>query len=326
MRRRWIPLWAQTIRFRLTVTYSAVLFGLAALLLGGVFLTLRTNAEAAPLNTITVQKTYRDSAGELQIKEGHSFLAADIRSVEAAVNYKSIKRLQTYSLAALGGLFVASLGTGWWLSGRVLRPVRQITTAAQEISATDLSRRIALKGPRDELRTLADTVDGMLGRLEDAFAAQRQMVDDASHELRNPLAVIQANVDAVLADDTATPESRAQASAIVTRALRRMTQLVEDLLASARRSSPAFVDTDVDLAAIAHEAAEEYAVLATRPAAGVWPGRGRRCAGAAAGGRQPAVERRPPRARRESTGACRRQPERLGVHRRPGRRAGDRRR
>jgi len=86
-----------------------------------------------------------------------------------------------------------------------LRPVRRITEAAQELSATDLSRRIALDGPRDELRSLADTVDDMLERLESAFVAQRQLVDDASHELRNLLAVIQANGDAVLAHDDAPP-------------------------------------------------------------------------------------------------------------------------
>ena len=80
-----------------------------------------------------------------------------------------------------GGLLILSLGTGWWLSGRALRPVRQITATAQDISATDLSRRIALDGPRDELKTLADTVDDMLGRLESAFVSQRQLVDDASH-------------------------------------------------------------------------------------------------------------------------------------------------
>jgi signal transduction histidine kinase len=119
-----------------------------------------------------------------------------------------------------------------------------------------------LEGPKDELRNLADTVDDMLERLESAFVAQRQLVDDASHELRNPLAVIQANVDAVLAHDDTPPEDRAQATAIVARAIQRMTRLVEDLLASARRSSPAFVDADVDLAAIAGEAAEEYSILA----------------------------------------------------------------
>ncbi|MEV5963366.1 HAMP domain-containing sensor histidine kinase [Kribbella sp. NPDC051952] len=255
------PPWTQTIRFRLTLTYSAVLIVLSALLLGGVYLALSQILDAKPLNQIEVQKYYKDHEGVLHLKDGQVIQAAEISSLQSAVNYQTLESLRNYSAAGMAGLFLVSLGTGWWLSGRALRPVRRITATAQEISATDLSRRIALDGPRDELKTLADTVDDMLGRLESAFVSQRQLVDDASHELRNPLAVIQANVDAVLAHDDTPPEDRAQATAIVSRAIQRMTRLVEDLLASARRSSPAFVDADVDLAAIAGEAAEEYELL-----------------------------------------------------------------
>jgi signal transduction histidine kinase len=257
-----LPPWTQTIRFRLTVAYSAVLIGLSALVLGGLYFALSAYLDPTPLDPITVNKVYRDHEGNLKAKAGQTFQAAELSSIESAVNYKTLQTLRNYSAAGMGALFLVSLGTGWWLSGRALRPVRQITATAQDISATDLSRRIALQGPRDELRNLADTVDDMLGRLESAFVAQRQLVDDASHELRNPLAVIQANVDAVLAHDDTPPDDRAQATAIVSRAIQRMTRLVEDLLASARRSSPAFVDADVDLAAIAGEAAEEYALLA----------------------------------------------------------------
>ncbi|MEV0796732.1 HAMP domain-containing sensor histidine kinase [Kribbella sp. NPDC050281] len=256
------PPWTQTIRFRLTLTYSAILIALSALLLGGVYLTLSQLLDPKPLDQIQVNKVYKDAEGNLKLKQGQVIQAAEISSVESAVNYQTLQTLRNYSAAGMGVLFLVSLGTGWWLSGRALRPVRRITATAQEISATDLSRRIALGGPHDELRNLSDTVDDMLGRLESAFVAQRQLVDDASHELRNPLAVIQANVDAVLAHDDTPPEDRAQATAIVSRAIQRMTRLVEDLLASARRSSPAFVDADVDLAAIAGEAAEEYELLA----------------------------------------------------------------
>ncbi|TWD81971.1 signal transduction histidine kinase [Kribbella amoyensis] len=257
-----LPGWAQTIRFRLTLTYSAVLIALSALLLGGLYFALSAYLDPKPLNPITVNKVHRGADGELKVKEGYIIQAAELSSIESAVNYRTLETLRNYSAAGMGVLFLVSLGTGWWLSGRALRPVRRITATAQEISATDLSRRIALDGPKDELRNLSDTVDDMLGRLESAFVAQRQLVDDASHELRNPLAVIQANVDAVLAHDDTPPDDRAQATAIVSRAIQRMTRLVEDLLASARRNSPAFVDADVDLAAIAGEAAEEYALLA----------------------------------------------------------------
>lgn len=257
-----LPTWTQTIRFRLTVAYSVVLIGLSALMLVGLYFALSAYLDPEPLDPITVSKTYKDHNGNLKAKPGQTFQAADLSTIESAVNYETLQTLRNYSAAGMGVLLLVSLGTGWWLSGRALRPVRRITATAQDISATDLSRRIALEGPKDELRNLADTVDEMLERLESAFVAQRQLVDDASHELRNPLAVIQANVDAVLAHDDTPPEDRAHATAIVARAIQRMTRLVEDLLASARRSSPAFVDADVDLAAIAGEAAEEYALLA----------------------------------------------------------------
>ncbi|MFF1818454.1 sensor histidine kinase [Kribbella sp. NPDC058245] len=256
-----LPPFTQTIRFRLTLTYSAVLIALSALVLGGVYFALRAYLNPQPLNPITVKPYYKDHSGKIQVQVGSKFEAADIASFQSAVNFQTLETLRNYSAAGMGALFLVSLGTGWWLSGRALRPVRRITETAQEISATDLSRRIALEGPRDELRNLGDTVDDMLERLESAFVAQRQLVDDASHELRNPLAVIQANVDAVLAHDDTPSEERAQATAMVSRAIQRMTRLVEDLLASARRSSPAFVDADVDLATIASEAAEEYDLL-----------------------------------------------------------------
>ncbi|MGC7094562.1 sensor histidine kinase [Amycolatopsis lurida] len=254
-----LPGWTRTVRFRLAATYSAVLLGLTAVVVAGVYLVLSAVLEAGPLESSP--KMAKDDQGNWTVTEGARFDATDMAAVEAAANYKTLGVLRDLSWQAIAVLFVASLLTGWWLAGRALRPVRRITSTAREISATDLSRRIALDGPRDELRELAETIDGMLARLEAAFAVQRQLVDDASHELRNPLAVVQANVDAVLAMDDTTPAARANAVALVTRAMGRMTQLVEDLLSTARRSSPAFVDVEVDLAAIGAEAADEYALL-----------------------------------------------------------------
>ncbi|ONK09398.1 Sensor kinase CusS [Streptomyces sp. MP131-18] len=256
-----MPGWAQTIRFRLTVTYSAVLFGLAALVVLTVYLALSATLDAQPLDPIEVPDLSYDQTGWV-IEEGASFRAADFESVEKASYHKTLRLLRSLSLQAIGVLFLASLVTGWWLSGRALRPVREITSTARDISATDLSRRIALDGPRDELRTLAETLDSMLGRLEEAFAAQRQVVGDASHELLNPLAVIRTTVEAVLAPDDVSPDERARASAAVVRATALMTRLIEDLLASSRRNSPAFVDAEIDLAVLADGVAEEYASAA----------------------------------------------------------------
>jgi signal transduction histidine kinase len=133
---------------------------------------------------------------------------------------------------------------------------------AEEISVSDLARRIDLDGPDDELRQLADTLDRMLERLQEAFETQRDLVGDAPHELRNPLATIRANVDAILAHHDVSPAERAASAAAVERATTRMTRLVEDLLASARRHSPAFDETAFDLAGLVSEVTDEYAVLA----------------------------------------------------------------
>ena len=83
---------------------------------------------------------------------------------------------------------VASVWVAWLLAGRVLSPLRSITSAAREISATSLDRRLALDGPDDELKELGDTFDRLLERLDASFSAQRQFVANASHELRTPLA------------------------------------------------------------------------------------------------------------------------------------------
>jgi signal transduction histidine kinase len=255
------PVWTQTIRFRLAATYSLVLFALAALVLVGVYTVVKESVDAAPLNPITVQKV-KEVDGRLVPREGEQFQAADLASVQQAVNHKALELMRDASAVALGGLLVASFGVGWWLAGRVLRPVQRVTATAREIGATDLSRRIALDGPRDELRDLADTVDEMLGRLDRAFAAQRQMIDDASHELRNPLAIIQINLDAVLSRDDVDAAERRRASTVTARATQRMGSLIEDLLAAARRAAPAFTDTDVDLGRVAEEAADAFALLA----------------------------------------------------------------
>jgi signal transduction histidine kinase len=142
--------------------------------------------------------------------------------------------------------------------------VEAITRTAQEIGATDLSRRIGATGPRDELRTLADTIDGMLDRLDRAFTAERRLIEDVSHELRNPVMVVQANVEAVLGNEQADEAQRAEATAVVLGATSRMSRLLEDLLATARFRSEAFADREVDLAALAEGAVRDNRAVAER--------------------------------------------------------------
>jgi signal transduction histidine kinase len=248
---------ARSIRFRLTVVYSTVLFALAGAALAVTYFAVARTTEPQPLTERTA-KYY----------ENYQFIrtttVAEISEIESAVNFTTLQNLRDYSLIALGGLFIASLGIGWVLSGRVLRPVGAITQAARHIQATDLSRRIHLTGPRDELRDLADTIDSMLDRLDDAFQSQRQLIDDASHELRSPLAIIRTSLDASLTVASATDAERQRAVAVVDRATTRMSRLVEDLLATARRDAGALADTDVELAAVARDAGEEFGTFPFR--------------------------------------------------------------
>ena len=99
---------------------------------------------------------------------------------------------------ALGVMAVVSVGLGWLMAGRVLRPVRTMTATARHISEENLDARLALSGPDDELKNLADTFDGLLGRLEGAFESQRRFVANASHEMRTPLAMMRTSLDVAL--------------------------------------------------------------------------------------------------------------------------------
>jgi signal transduction histidine kinase len=117
----------------------------------------------------------------------------------------TLAHLLQYSVITLVAVTILAALAGWIVAGRVLRPVHQITAAARTASERNLSARVALTGPRDELRELADTFDDMLGRLQAAFEGQRRFIANASHELRTPLTVMRATVDVVLAKPAPAP-------------------------------------------------------------------------------------------------------------------------
>ena len=110
--------------------------------------------------------------------------ANGVRAGAAAQRSTTLTHLLTYSLLTLTGVIVLAVVAGWIVAGRILRPVHELTAAARAASEQNLSQRIALQGPRDELRELADTFDTMLERLDRAFTSQRQFIANASHELR----------------------------------------------------------------------------------------------------------------------------------------------
>ncbi len=211
-----LPPWAGSIRVRLTVLYAVLVFGLSALVTGGVYLGLRLSLSDEPVSrTFNITRVVRTPQGTVEVPQGT--VRAEIQGLEAEVNDRALDELAKWSLLALAAAALAGVGVGWFAAGRVLRPVDRITGVAREIQATDLSRRIDLDGPDDEMKELADTFDGMLGRLDEAFAGQRHFFQEASHELRNPLAVIRANLDVALADDDASADELRTAAELAAR-------------------------------------------------------------------------------------------------------------
>lgn len=173
---------------------------------------------------------------------------------------RALASLRQSTLLALTALFFGSFVTGWWLSGRVLAPIRGITEVAQGITATDLGKRIALGGPRDELRDLGDTFDSMLDRLEVAFDDRRRFVAETSHELRNPLAVARTNLEMAL--DGGTDAEVRRAATIAHDATERMSELVDHLLDQARAGIPVAASEPVDLRDVATATVGEHDAIA----------------------------------------------------------------
>jgi signal transduction histidine kinase len=252
-----LPGWMRSVRFRFTLLYSTVLFALAALLVASLYLGLSLSLRDDQVSRSTI-RVFELGDGGLSARD----VPVDPRSFERRVNEHALASLRNFSFGALGALFVASLGVGWVLAGRVLSPIERISAVAREIQATNLSRRIGLAGPDDELKRLADTFDDMLTRLDAAFTAQRRFVADASHELRNPLAIIQTNIDVALADPEPSGERLRRAALVVRRASGRMSRVVDDLLALARSEAPSARRSDVDLGRLVRDAREEFAAPA----------------------------------------------------------------
>ena len=145
-------------------------------------------------------------------------------------------RLLLWSLVPVVGA-IACIG-GYWLSGRALKPVQDVTAAALMISIENLSGRLPVPATGDEIARLAEVLNSMLGRLESAVKTLSQFAADASHELRTPLAVIRTTAELALRRGR-TPESYRESLQSVVAEAQRMTQLVEDLLTLARSDTTA---------------------------------------------------------------------------------------
>ncbi len=168
----------------------------------------------------------------------------------------TLAHLLAYSLLGLAGVTLLAALAGWIVAGRILRPVHRLTAAARAASEQNLSQRIALQGPRHELRELADTFDTMLERLDRAFTSQRQFIANASHELRTPLTVMRTAMDVVLAKPEPTRDELVSMATEVHQAVDHAERLIEVLLILARNEQARVLADPLDLAAVAEDALE----------------------------------------------------------------------
>jgi len=164
-----------------------------------------------------------------------------------------------FALLGLAVMTAVSGGLGWYMAGRVLRPVQVITETARRASEQHLGERLALTGARDELRELGDTFDDMLERLDTAFATQRRFVANASHELRTPLTVMRTAIDVTLAKPSPTAQQLTDMAVRVRRSIDKAESMIEALLTLAVSDQGKLSTEYTDLATWAEDALDSAA-------------------------------------------------------------------
>ena len=249
-----------SVRLRLTLVYGSLFLVAGAVLLLLNYALVRSNLPSPDMDVQGLGPTEALLPGpELEPLQG----IGDEASQERAETFRrraerfrqqTLDQLVVQSGIALGVMSVASLGLGWLMAGRVLRPLKEITATAQRLSEENLHERIDLGGPDDELKELADTFDAMLARLDAAFDAQRRFIANASHELRTPLAIEQAMIEVALADPDADVDALRALAEKVHRVSARNQRLTESLLLLARSERAVESSEVVDLARAATEA------------------------------------------------------------------------
>lgn len=262
-----MPVFTKTVRFRLTVWYSSLLLVFGVAFVVALNLAVRLDQPEVVLRGYQVNELewqpVRNGPG--QAISGFTPVMTPryiLEEAESQIQSNNLTRLRNWSLLAVVGLAVASGVGGYVFSGMMLRPVREITKVASEISATNLSRRINHQGPEDELWALAQTFDSMIDRLETSFERQRQFVQDASHELRTPLAAIRTNIEVTEMDPDASPEEYRSLLETVKSQTERLTRLSEDLLFLTSEGGEAPDQDPVEVDAILREVVRQLATFA----------------------------------------------------------------
>jgi signal transduction histidine kinase len=255
--------WPQKVRTRLTLLYAGLFFVAGSALLG---LTYGLVASSLPASSggseYTKQQLAKLSFACTKVNKPDPGTLAQCRKAFNAGStagsdsqrQRALTSLLLFSLVGLGAMTIASGGLGWVMSGRVLRPVRVITETARRASEQHLGERLALTGARDELKELADTFDGMLERLDQAFTAQRRFVANASHELRTPLTVMRTAIDVTLAKPSRTQQQLEDMAVRVRRSIDRAEAMIGALLTLAVSDQGPASSEFIDLATLAEDA------------------------------------------------------------------------
>lgn len=231
-----VPTFAKTIRFRLTLWYAALLLLFIILFVIGLNLTMEHFGPSGrfPHNPEIVRQ----------------------------IRIENQELLRNYSLIGLAGLVLFGAGGGYFLSRRMLKPVDRVSSLAARISSTNLKERINYQGPDDEMKRLADTFDDMLGRLESAFESQKQFIQDASHELRTPIAIAQTNIEVAEMEGKATARDYKRLMEVLKMSLGRMNKLSDNLLLLSEGEQSRVKWSVVDMSVLLEEVIEETSAKA----------------------------------------------------------------
>ena len=223
----------RSVRWRLAAVYGALSILSAAVVVTGTYSWEASAASVQPATPAPPAPSGQQSPlAQAQARIGQ--LEYQVTALSDRAHSINSHGLLAAVAVVLGLTAIASLILGWLLAGRILRPLRKITTATRSISEDDLGRRLAIPGPANELTDLADTIDALLARLQAAFDAQRQFVANASHELRTPLTLERALLEVALADPAATATTLRSTCEEVLVAGQDQERLIEALLTLAR--------------------------------------------------------------------------------------------
>jgi signal transduction histidine kinase len=219
----------RTVRLRLALLYGGLFFISGAVLLGLIYGAV-SHTHGGYVRVFPAPFAGSSSTPEPLKVPPPLPRGVSVKVVDSNQRSADLHVLAIVSLSALVLMAGVSMGLGWLIAGRVLRPLRTITSAARDISATSLHRRLALEGPDDEFKELGETFDGLLGRLDASFQSQRQFVANASHELRTPLARLKTLAQVALADPDANVESLRAAHERVLASEHQLEELITALL------------------------------------------------------------------------------------------------